>query len=310
MKQKCLICGKGKPRRVCLLHDKVLICSKCCADIRGDECGECNYYKESENYQKSKKNKIKKFITEIKPDIEEKLDEIFDEFEMIQEYTETMREATEKLLQENPNYHGCLYAKGFILSIDGQYKEAIKYFDRVIDVYPIHIEALFNKGMCHKELLEIVPMLKAFQEVVLISDDNEIVSKANVILNGIIEHYGISVDKYIEREELFNKAFQKLQNNDFYAAIDMFEKIISNDPTSVSTYGNLGLCYSGLGNKEKAISYYNKAIELDPTYQPAIDNKKIIESMSEIDLIENFKNKEKRKTVKYYIDKILEKKKE
>ena len=63
--------------------------------------------------------------------------------------------------------------------------------------------------------------------------------------------------------------------------------------TAHQSHGNLGLAYAGQGDRDRAIASFDKAIELDPEYQPAIDNRRIflvapderlaVQSMREID---------------------------
>ncbi len=45
------------------------------------------------------------------------------------------------------------------------------------------------------------------------------------------------------------------------------------------SYGNLGLCYAQLGRKTEALAALDKALEIDPQYEPAIVNRSLIESL-------------------------------
>jgi tetratricopeptide (TPR) repeat protein len=47
----------------------------------------------------------------------------------------------------------------------------------------------------------------------------------------------------------------------------------------VQSYGNMGLAYAGLGNRQKALECLNKAIELDPEYEPAMINRIAVERL-------------------------------
>jgi len=49
-KQKCPLCAQEKGRRVCQLKGDVLICSRCCAEMRNPERGACIHYAEAEKY--------------------------------------------------------------------------------------------------------------------------------------------------------------------------------------------------------------------------------------------------------------------
>ncbi len=56
------------------------------------------------------------------------------------------------------------------------------------------------------------------------------------------------------------------------AALANFDKAISYDPNNAAMYYNRGLINDQVGNKEKAASDYNKALELDPTFFDAAYN--------------------------------------
>jgi hypothetical protein len=44
MKKMCIICGKTRGKRACLLNPNELICPVCCAAIRHESCQGCSYY--------------------------------------------------------------------------------------------------------------------------------------------------------------------------------------------------------------------------------------------------------------------------
>jgi lipoprotein NlpI len=62
-------------------------------------------------------------------------------------------------------------------------------------------------------------------------------------------------------------------------------------------YGNLGICHAQLGQKSEALAAFDKALELDPRYEPAIVNKAITQSLEEGEKLNT-----KIKTVQYYKD--------
>lgn len=307
MKKKCPLCNKEKSRRVCLIQDNQVICSKCCANIRNDDCIECEYYETSLQYQKSRKI-TKHFITEIKPELDEEIDILLESFEDSIVNRPTVIKKIDKLLEQNPNYHTCLYAKAMTLVFSdekGKIK-AMKYLDKAIEIYPIYFEAWYNKAILHKEKLEIDLMIESFQEVIIINGNDEMSNYAKNMVKKLKDSLeeGDTIERYLKREKIFKKAFEYSQNHNFNKAIILFKQVIEEDPNTVQAYGNIGICYAGLGEKELAIIYYDKAIELDSTYQPAINNRKIALQLSSEELIKLLQDDSNRKDVKYYYDKI------
>lgn len=78
-------------------------------------------------------------------------------------------------------------------------------------------------------------------------------------------------------------------------------KLINNHPQS---YGNLGLCYGKMGQKEDAMNAFNKALELDPDYEPAMVNKAIFESLKDGKQLDQ----ESFESIDYYNDYSMKKK--
>ena len=62
------------------------------------------------------------------------------------------------------------------------------------------------------------------------------------------------------------------------------------------SYGNIGICYAKLGQKEQALRAFDKALEIDPNYELAIVNRAITESLKDN---EEFKV-DKIESIEYY----------
>jgi tetratricopeptide (TPR) repeat protein len=79
-----------------------------------------------------------------------------------------------------------------------------------------------------------------------------------------------------QAERYFNKGYKKLLNHDYEAAIIDYNKVISLDSTSTTSFNNRGLAKHGIGNLEGALADYNKAIQLDSTLSEAYNNRGVI----------------------------------
>jgi len=53
-------------------------------------------------------------------------------------------------------------------------------------------------------------------------------------------------------------------------ALNCFKRAIELDPNYISALNNKGICYEKIGNYEDAIKCYNKSIELNPNYATGI----------------------------------------
>jgi|GEM_PF-1612878 len=85
---------------------------------------------------------------------------------------------------------------------------------------------------------------------------------------------GLTLEKYMEGHEKYDHAFDCLRKGKLDEAIHGFVQVLVINPKHVQSYGNLELAFAGLGDRENAIKNLDKAIELDPTYQIAIKNRR------------------------------------
>ncbi|GAI23733.1 unnamed protein product, partial [marine sediment metagenome] len=69
-----------------------------------------------------------------------------------------------------------------------------------------------------------------------------------------------------------NKGTAFAELGDFDKAINYYERAIEIDPTCASAWNNKGLAFSELGDFDKKIKCYEKAIEIDPTCADAYGN--------------------------------------
>lgn len=93
-------------------------------------------------------------------------------------------------------------------------------------------------------------------------------------LETVIKYYQNQTIKYgfkIEppEETLFDMAFQRKQKNQLEESIKIFKTIIDIYPNTARSYCLLGECYSDKGDKELAIKYIEKSLELNLDYSRA-----------------------------------------
>lgn len=269
-----------KGQRVCKLNQYVLICSQCCAQIRNSDCESCSYYIQAAKYavEKSKKSGFKHFIAMIDPEVDKAVDKAlaFVESGNILKGEELLV----SLLKDHSDLYIVQYGMGTVLAMKGQYKESIVFFDKCLEIFPYFAEAWFNKGNSHKHLLDMKGALTSFQKVTEWGDqDEDFVKDAHGLLcdmeASISKDTGLSLDLYIQTMEEFDRAFSCMRNRKYEEAIVGFNNVLKLNNNHAQSYGNLGLCYSFLGKRQEALSAFDRSLEIDPKYKPAIDNKKV-----------------------------------
>ncbi len=71
----------------------------------------------------------------------------------------------------------------------------------------------------------------------------------------------------------YQKAIDAAKNAQYEQAIELFNIALNeenNDETKASILYNIGFCYGIMKNIDKEFEYYNKALELYPSFQPAL----------------------------------------
>jgi len=307
-KNKCVICEKNRARRICGLHDNKMICSLCCAEIRNSDCEDCQYFKTAKQYlsSKTKQSGVKHFIAEINEEVENAVDQAL---AMVEKGDiKKGRAIITDLRKDYPRNHMVHYGMGVVHALSGENDEAIKCFDKAIDIFPYLIEAHFNKGVAYKKKLDITNTIKAFKEVIAIGSPNDsMVKQAKNFIEGmeenVLETNGVDLETYLQCQEIFNKAFSYMEKQEWQRAINGFKECLIKNKKHPQSYGNMGLCYAQLGQKEEALSAFDKALEIDPSYEPAIVNRAAVESLEEGEKLES----SKLDSIEYYKDFALKK---
>jgi tetratricopeptide (TPR) repeat protein len=285
-KQTCIICSIARGKRVCKLNNNALICPICCAKTRIPECEGCIYYTQAEQFSKAKikAQKSKHFIMRIDPEVDEAVDRAL---VMVERGNISSGERIiSELLVKYPDIHTVQYAMGVVCAFKGKYDKAIAYFDKAIDIFPYFVEAWFNKGTSHQKKLEVSEMIRAFQKVVELGDPGEdFVKQAKNMINKfekrIRKESGLNLEGYLKSSDKFNQAYALMEIRQWQKAIIGFQQVLSMNPNHVQSYGNMGICYANIGEKQKALAALNKALELDPNYEPALVNRNVVMSLEE-----------------------------
>ncbi|MDI6732617.1 MAG: tetratricopeptide repeat protein [Planctomycetota bacterium] len=247
------------------------------------------------------------FIAEINEEVENTVDQALE----LAEKGEIEKGASmlSSLRNDHPRNHLIYYGLGVVCALREQLDEAIEYFDKAIDIFPYFMEAHFNKAVAYKEKLDIANTIAAFKKVILIGDpEDKFVKQAQSFIEAmerrVRETAGIDLEIYLEAGRKFNEASVCMKKQEWQKAIDKFQECLAKNKNNVQSHGNIGLCYAYLGQKEKALDFLNKALEIDPSYEPAVINRLAVESLKDG---EKLKQKEF-ESVEYYRDYPLRKK--
>lgn len=278
---KCPLCHQQKGKRGCKLNSNQLICPACCGQRRTAQCTGCGYYQASSMSGPEKRTFSKKFIAETNPELDDRCDEalaLADEGKLSR-----AKRILEQLRQQHPNYHTVLYGLGVCHAMQMHVDDSISYFKRAVEIFPIFPHAYFNLGSAYCQKAQLQEAVQAYETAIEQDGANGSVGRLARErldeLEAMVRKQGMSLSAYLENQRTFDRAFEALAERRYQTAIDLFNQVLEVERNHVQSYSNMGLAYAGLGNRQKALECLDKAIELDPDYEPAIVNRASIKRM-------------------------------
>lgn len=189
----------------------------------------------------------------------------------------------DELAEEFPDNSYVCFGQGVVQMHEKDYEAALRFFNRAVELDPEFAEAWSNKASAHAELDEGVDMIHALRKVLeLASPDDEIHASAEELLTNFADSVrkltGLDLDAYLEAEELFNKACDHIQDEEYDHAIRLITENPERLPTNERTLTLLALCYRNQGKFDLAREALEKALEMDPDHETAQTNLMLLEA--------------------------------
>ena len=190
------------------------------------------------------------------------------------------RDEIERMIEEFPERAEPFFLMGTCLAMQHEQEDAISFLNRAIALKPSP-EAYYNLASAHQSLFQIEECVECLKKVIeLDGKRGEYGQKATAQLDAVTrtirETFGMTLHRFLKHKRRYERAFGHLMARRFSKAVRSFTEVLKVDPDHIQSHGNLGLAYAGLGDYDKALQHLDKAIELDPGYQPAIDNRRLI----------------------------------
>jgi len=320
MKKMCIICGKTRGKRACLLNPNALICPVCCAATRHESCQGCSYYAVSQQYQntKAQQNVPKDSIADLYEKVTEEIEQAFVYLE--KKMFPKSYSLFKKLIEKYPRNPEVCFGMGTYHAMQKNYDEALFYFDRTIELSPHYAEAHFNIGSVYRDKADIKRMLQSYMKVVEIGDPNEdYVQNAKETIETFKKNFrnvNATLEDFFKGQDAFEQGMEAMEKSKWKKGIPLFQKSIKYYPSVPQPYNNLGICYAKLGQKELALAFFDKALEIDPNYEPAIVTRMTVELLKSgekllggnLEIIDYYKDysHDKKPYIKSLIDKDTE----
>ena len=244
-------------------------------------------------------------ILELRPELDDKVDKVLARLEA--GAGRAVEGEIKALLRDNPHYHTTHFAMGVYLAmVQGDFAGSIPYFEQAVNIFPPFPEAHFNLGNSARKTADIPKAVTAYRAAIRYSHGEDGIAglarkELQFIERAVLKSEPFpSLDAYLANARLFNEAFERLSQQDYESAVRLFNQVLAGHPKHVQSFGNLGLALAGLGWRAAALESFDRALALDPNYEPARTNRRIIETMREGEPFKPGGVKE----LHYYLDKL------
>lgn len=173
-----------------------------------------------------------------------------------------------KLLHINSCHAEALHNLGDIYYESGDIEKAAYWYHKVVSVDPKNSKAHYNLGLIYQKSDELDKAVKHYNHSLKSApNDADTLFNLGMVLKDLGKYYGAikcfvqALEQHPEDFEIITQLGGSLiQISHFEEAAKLFEGLIGKRPNNGPTYANLGITYQRLGDTDKAIDYYQKAI--------------------------------------------------
>ena len=193
-------------------------------------------------------------------------------------------ECLSQVTAKDPQNRTALFMKGFIYKETGDTANAITLLRKVCDLYPNYAPAFEELGVLYSihhdplavEYLNTAIRLEphntnALYALAMHYQDLNQVDKAEELYKQILDINANHKDAWHNRAYI-----QLFTYGDYDHAVEYFTRAIQCDSTFAEAWVNRGCAYELSGDNARALEDFHTALELDHTFQPAIDGIKRI----------------------------------
>lgn len=174
--------------------------------------------------------------------------------------------------KQGPALAAALCSQGSRLTIQGEYEEALTFFQKAAEAHPDDPDAWYGLGSCYVGLDKPDDAIAAYNRPILHDPDNALAHFVLAMYYKTIGQYEQEIPSLLEvvridpanlraRFEL-GRAYGELERTE--EQIDTFTEILGNNPDHIPTLLDLGATLGKVGRLDEAIAMFAKAGGLEP----------------------------------------------
>ena len=163
------------------------------------------------------------------------------------------------------------FAKGNYMNLE-QALDAIKKYDKAIELYPSFVEAYSSRGEAKNNLGQYLEAIKDYNTTIEFIPDHAFAHRNRGKAWSNLGRYKAAIKDFNEALKVMpdhaftylNRGFAWYRLDNYKAAIKDFDKAIKLNPADAFTYNYRGAAWFHLGNYKAAIEDFDKAMGLNP----------------------------------------------
>jgi tetratricopeptide (TPR) repeat protein len=175
------------------------------------------------------------------------------------------------------------FRQGNLFFDQGNYSQAIPYYDKALGFEPANATILYNKALSLDRLGNTTEAISYYDKVLAINpNDTFTLNNKGLALDSLGKHD--EAISYFDRllainpndaDALYNKgvALDSLGKHD--EAISYFDSVIAINANDTDALYKKGVALDSLGKHDEAMSYYDKVLAIDPSYVDALNKKNL-----------------------------------
>ena len=258
-------------------------------------------YKKAKKLTKGYKEQLDKEIKDFKGTLSDTLQSITIQAEKERRISQSLSDAYNEYSKNTPegynsaisisdsiiNQYGDIpsayFLKGNALADQEKHEEAIKCYDKAIEINPKNDNAYTNKGISLAKQENHEEAIKCYDKAIEINPKNDSTYNSKGISLAKQEKYEEAIKCYDKAIEInlknynayYNKGNALAKQENHEEAIKCYDKAIEINPKNDNAYTNKGISLAKQENHKEAIKCYDKAIEIKPKNDNAYTNKGI-----------------------------------
>jgi len=187
------------------------------------------------------------------------------------------------------NKIGKLFEYGLSEIEKKNYKEAINYFNQILEFDSTSSQALFRKGFCYKLLGDYSIAIDNFSKAIAINPLNTAYKIQRAITFFLNNNYELALNEFNEIFEknslsfltnefpfiFYYRSYTFYKLNQFGKSIQDIEEYIKLRPDDYEGYNLRGLNFQSLNDDKKAVIDFDKTIQINSNFSEAYFNRAI-----------------------------------